>query len=100
MYVVTVEFEIEPACLDAFLPLMSQNAEASVRDEPGCRQFDVCQDPDRPNRIFLYELYDNRESFEAHLSMPHFTEFDKATSSMILSKTVRGLTRLPPAPLA
>ena len=44
MYVITVEFEIEAAHLAAFLPLMSQNAEASIRDEPGCRQFDVCQD--------------------------------------------------------
>ena len=99
MYVITVEFEIEPAHLADFLPLMSRNAAASVRDEPGCRQFDVCQDPDSPNRIFLYEVYDDRAAFDAHLSMPHFTEFDKATSSMILSKTVRGLTRLPPAPL-
>ena len=53
MYVITVEFEIATDHLAAFLPLISQNAEASVRDEPGCRQFDVCQDPDNPNHIFL-----------------------------------------------
>lgn len=94
MYVITVEFEIKPADLAAFLPLMSQNATASARDEPGCRQFDVCQDPDNPNHIFLYELYDDRAAFDAHLAAPHFTAFDKATSGMIRSKTVRALTRL------
>ena len=94
MYVITVEFEIEAAHLAAFLPLMSQNAEASVRDEPGCRQFDVCHDPDNPNHIFLYELYDVRAAFDAHLATPHFIAFDAATSGMITSKTVRALTRL------
>ena len=63
MYVITVEFEIDPDRLEAFLPLMRDNAAASVRDEPGCRQFDVCQDPDAPNRIFLYEIYDDHASF-------------------------------------
>lgn len=94
MYVITVEFEIEPSHLSTFLPLMSQNAAASVRDEPGCRQFDVCQDPEHPNQIFLYEVYDDRAAFDAHLTMPHFTSFDDATADMIRSKTVRALTRL------
>ena len=53
MYVITVEFEIDPDRLEAFLPLMTDNAASLVRDEPGCRQFDVCQDPNAPNRIFL-----------------------------------------------
>ena len=94
MYVITVEFEIDPAHLAAFLPLMSQNAAASVRDEPGCRQFDVCQDPEASNHIFLYELYDDQAAFDAHLGTPHFKAFDEATADMIRSKSVRALTRL------
>ena len=48
MYVIIVDFEIDPEQIDAFLPLMCENASASARDEPGCRQFDVCHDPDTP----------------------------------------------------
>ena len=44
--------------------------------------------------MFLYEVYDDRAAFEAHLSMPHFKAFDAATADMIRSKTVRALTRL------
>lgn len=100
MYVITVELEIDATKLDAFLPLMAQNAAASVRDEPGCLQFDVCQDQDKPNQIFLYEVYDDRAAFDAHLATPHFIAFDEATASMIISKTVRALALLRPGALA
>lgn len=100
MYVITVDFEIDATHLDAFLPLMVQNAAASVRDEPGCRQFEVCQDPDKPTRMFLYEVYDDRAAFDTHLATPHFTAFDEATTGMIISKTVRPLALLRPGALA
>ena len=88
-----VDFEINLEQIDAFLPLMRENASASARDEPGCRQFDVCYDPDHPGHVFLYEVYDDRTAFDAHLSTPHFKSFDAATAGMIRSKKVRALTR-------
>lgn len=94
MYVIIVDFEIEEGQIDAFMPLMTENAAASLRDEPGCQQFDVCRDPEDPGRVFLYELYDDSAAFEAHLGMPHFKSFDAATRDMIRSKTVRALTRI------
>ncbi|HCI20551.1 MAG TPA: antibiotic biosynthesis monooxygenase, partial [Alphaproteobacteria bacterium] len=53
-----------------------------------------CHDPDHPGHVFLYEVYDDRAAFDAHLSMPHFKSFDAATAGMIRSKKVRALTRL------
>jgi autoinducer 2-degrading protein len=94
MYVIFVDFEIKPDHLADFLPLMQENATASVRDEPGCHQFDVCMDPEVPHRIFLYEVYDDRAAFEAHLATSHFARFDAATSDMIIAKDVRALQRL------
>ena len=89
-----VDFEINLEQIDAFLPLMRENASASARDEPGCRQFDVCYDPDHPGHVFLYEVYDDRTAFDAHLSTQHFKSFDAATAGMIRSKKLRALTRL------
>ena len=94
MYVIIVDFEIKPDRVANFLPLMQENAAASVRDEPGCHQFDVCRDPDAPHRIFLYETYDDRAAFEAHLASSYFRNFDTATADMIVSKDVRTLQRL------
>jgi (4S)-4-hydroxy-5-phosphonooxypentane-2,3-dione isomerase len=96
MYVVAVEFTIKPESLRAFMPLMLENARASRETEPGCRQFDVCTDPKKPERIFLYELYDDRAAFDAHLATAHFKRFDADTASMIAAKNVYLLERAAP----
>lgn len=88
MYAVTVTFEIQPVRLPTFMDLMLDNARTSLRQEAGCRQFDVCSDPARPGTVFLYELYADRAAFDLHLNSPHFLDFDKAVSDMIVSKQV------------
>ena len=94
--VITVEFEIDPRQLGAFLPLMCENARLSRESEPGCRQFDVCTDPARPHAVFLYERYGDRTAFEAHLASSHFLAFDTAVRAMITAKSVRTLLRVDP----
>jgi (4S)-4-hydroxy-5-phosphonooxypentane-2,3-dione isomerase len=94
MYVVVVDFKIEPESLAEFMPLMLENARASRETEPGCRQFDVCVDPADKSRIFLYELYDDRAAFDAHLATAHFKRFDAAVAPMVAAKAVRALTKL------
>ena len=96
MYVVTVEFTIAPGQWDAFLPLMVENARRSRTDEPGCRQFDVCTDPARPGVVFLYELYDDRAAFDAHLATPHFKAFAAATQPMITARAIGTWQRIEP----
>lgn len=97
MYVVTVEFDIIEHELTGFMPLMRENARLSVAREPGCRQFDVCVDPQRRSSVFLYELYDSRAAFDEHLASEHFRAFDAATRPMIERKAVRLLERAYPA---
>ena len=96
MYVVTVEFAIDPAQWDQFLPLMLDNAQRSRSAEPGCRQFDVCVDARAPGVVFLYELYDDRAAFDAHLASPHFKAFAAATEAMIVKRHVATWQRAAP----
>lgn len=96
MFVITVQFRIKPGMLNAFLPLMEANARQSLADEPGCRQFDVCQNPEIPEEIFLYEVYDDAAAFSEHLATAHFKEFDAATTQMIETKTVQSYERCVP----
>lgn len=86
MYAVTVTFRIEPSKMEAFLPLMLNNARMSRDSEVGCLQFDVCREGDE---IFLYELYTDRAAFDLHLASDHFKSFDAAVGDMIASKEVR-----------
>ncbi len=71
------------------MPLMLENARASLMHEAGCHQFDVLSNADAPDKIFLYELYDDRAAFDLHLSSAHFQAFDKATAPMIADKQVQ-----------
>lgn len=88
-FAVVVTFTVRESEWEPFLTLMQANARTSRAVEPGCQQFDVCTDPDRPQEVFLYEIYDDAAAFEAHLASDHFATFDKATAKMILTKDVR-----------
>ena len=86
MYALFVTFHILPDKTDEFMSLMTVNRRASVENELGCQQFDICRDGDE---VFLYEIYDNRAAFEAHLTTAHFDAFEAATVGMVASKVVR-----------
>lgn len=89
MLVVTVDFELKPDARGLFLPLITRNARQSIENEPGCRRFDVCVDPDRPENVFLYELYDDRAAFDVHQRSAHFSAFNEESKSLVVDKTIR-----------
>jgi quinol monooxygenase YgiN len=93
MYVVTVEFELHADHAFEFARLIGENARISATTEQGCRQFDVCRDPKDSTYIFLYEVYNDRAAFEAHLATEHFKTFDRNSGQMVLNKKVRLLER-------
>ena len=74
------------------MPLMQQQAALSLSNEVACQQFDVCSDPEKPNEVFLYEIYDDAQAFESHLKTQHFLAFDSAVSDMIIDKTIKTFT--------
>jgi len=88
MFAVCVDITVHPDQMQAFLPLIVQNAEASLRDEPGCVQFDVVRPERDANLVVLYELYTDAAAFAAHLQTPHFKEFDAATAPLVQAKSL------------
>ena len=94
MFAVVVTIRVKPESWEAFLPIMLTNAKASLQDEPGCHHFDVCQDPEYPNQVFLYELYTDPEAFQAHLAAPHYLSFNDATTPMVSEKIVHTYTQV------
>jgi quinol monooxygenase YgiN len=91
-YAITVDFRLKPGAREEFRKLIDANARDSCRDEPGCRRFDVLEPKDEPDRIFLYEIYDDRAAFEAHIKTPHFAAFDKASAGLVVEKRVLEFT--------
>jgi len=96
MFVVIVDFQLHAANVAQFMAAIRVNAQASVEDEPGCSQFDVCVDPADATKVFLYEIYDDRAAFDAHLATSHFAVFVKAVAPWVMGKSARMLTRAHP----
>ena len=86
-----VEFDLHPGHLAAFLEAARLDAEGSVGNEPGCRRFDILQDPASPDRVCFYEVYDDEAAFLRHRDMPHFKIYFAATEPMIAAKRVSKL---------
>jgi quinol monooxygenase YgiN len=87
-FVIVVDFRIKRGAKTEFRRLIDANARASCRIEPGCRRFDVLEIPNETNRILLYEIYDDRAAFEAHVKTPHFAEFNEASAPLVTDKKV------------
>ena len=93
-FVIIAEFEVKPDKLEQFLELARTDASQSVANEPGCRQFDVTLDREQPNRVVLYEVYEDAAAFDAHLETPHLAAFRAGIENLSVSRHVRRLTRV------
>ncbi|MFD2205893.1 putative quinol monooxygenase [Kiloniella antarctica] len=94
MFVVLVDFEIIAGFEDCFSEAIKDQANTSLKKEPGCHYFDVCQDPLSSQKFFLYELYCDASAFDTHLKSEHFLSFDKRVTNWVSHKSVRLLNRL------
>lgn len=86
-FVVIAEFDVPAEHRDEFLELCRYDAEHSVADEPGCRQFDANIPEEAPNAVVLYEVYEDKAAFEAHLQTPHYAKFAEGVGRMGVTKT-------------
>jgi (4S)-4-hydroxy-5-phosphonooxypentane-2,3-dione isomerase len=93
MFTVAVLYELKPAHAETFKTAVLKNAASSLRDEPGCQQFDVSFSDDGLG-CFLYEVYTDREAFAAHRTSPHFNEYDGAVKDCFVSKRIETFTRI------
>lgn len=85
-YVVTVDFGTAPENFERFKQIMQENAKASVTNEPGCREFNVFEDPKAPNHLFLFEVYDDDAAFQQHVNSAHFKHFKEVSDPIITSR--------------
>jgi len=78
-----VQMQVRPGKRQEFLAGITANAEASVRDEPGCLRFDVCSVDGDGDRFLLYELYTDAAAFAAHKAAPHFAQWRQVAEQVL-----------------
>lgn len=87
-FVIIVDFKLKPGTRAKFRTLIDANAHTSVREEPGCRRFDVLEPEGEDDRIVLYEIYNSRADLDRHVATEHYKSFDKASAVLVDKKTV------------
>ena len=90
MYVIVAPIQIKPGFKEQFIEEMIGDAKGSVNDEPGCLRFDVIQDGNDPNRIWLYEVYKDEAAFQEHTKQPHFVKWRDAVQDWRDESTAQG----------
>ena len=86
MFSLVVQMEVRPGRREEFLAGMAANAQASVRDEPGCLRFDISAVDGDENRFFLSELYTDAAAFEAHKATPHFARWRTVAADVVAAQ--------------
>lgn len=85
MIIRIAEIEIVSNYLEEYNKILKEEAEASVRLEPGVISiFPMCQ-KENPNQVRILEIYANKEAYEAHLKTPHFKKYKTTTAKMVKS---------------
>src|SRR4051812_34383222 len=82
-FVLVVELEIAASELENFKAAIKENGAAAVREEPGCRQFNIAFQKEDPTRVLLFEVYDDAEAFATHQATAHFKKYAATTAKMV-----------------
>lgn len=79
------ELEIEPGQLDRYLAILREEAETSIRVEPGVLTLYAVQLESDPTRVRLFEMYADSSAYDAHIASPHFRKYKASTAAMVKS---------------
>ena len=82
------EVEIDSRYLEEYLAILKEEAEASVRLEPGVISIFPMFQRENPTEIRILEIYASREAYEAHLKTPHFQKYKTTTLEMVKSMQI------------
>ena len=91
VYINAVDLVIVPSEMAKFIEAVKENGANAVK-EPGCREFNISVLANRPNHVFLYEVYDNEAALNTHRATEHFKKYQATTASMVADRNVRGMT--------
>jgi quinol monooxygenase YgiN len=79
-----VHVRVRPGRREEFLTGISATAEASVRDEPGCLRFEVCEVAGEPDSFVLSELWTDGAAFDAHRRTPHAAAWQRVAERTVV----------------
>lgn len=91
------EIQIAPEHLDEYKAILQEEAEASVRLEPGVISIFPMTQRENPNEVRILEIYASRAAYESHIKSPHFEKYKTTTLPMVKSLKLVDMETMDPA---
>lgn len=79
------EIHIHQDYLTEYISILKEEAEASVRLEPGVISIFPMFQKEDSTEFRILEIYRNKEAYESHLKTPHFKKYKTTTLDMVKS---------------
>ena len=79
------EIKIDADHLEEYKAILKEEAEASVRLEPGVVSIFPMYQKDDPTEVRILEIYASRVDYESHIKTPHFQKYKTTTLKMVRS---------------
>lgn len=93
-FVLIAQFEVKEGSPSVLLDAGVLESEAALRDEKGCRTFEILTSSENDSKGLFYEVYDDEAAFEQHKLTPHFAKFFSAIEELAVEWTVSRYWRL------
>lgn len=85
MMVRMANIEVDTNFLETYKAILKEEAEASLRLEPGVLAIFPMYETSSPSQINILEIYASKAAYERHLKTPHFQKYKTATLPMVKS---------------
>ena len=91
MIAIVVEFEIDAAAKAQLMSIIRAHARRTKEQEPGCIRFDILEPQEdggkkSADRLMLFELYRDKEAFDAHRASPNLPRFFSETKQFVKNR--------------
>ncbi len=79
------EIEVVPEYLEEYLAYAKEVGVTSVKVEPGVLTLFSMQTKENPCKIYILEIYADKEAYQSHLQTAHFKKYKEGTAQMVKS---------------
>ena len=79
------EIEIDSSHLEEYKLILKEEAQASMRLEPGVISIYPMYRKDNPSHVTILEIYASRDAYESHLKTKNFLKYKISTLIMVKS---------------
>jgi quinol monooxygenase YgiN len=91
-YVRIAEIDVDPARVEAYTIALKEHIETALRVEPGILALYSVADKDNTAHVIVFEIYRDRQAYDAHLATAHFSKYKLITNEMVQSLKLREAT--------